>query len=57
MNGESIYFLAIIIMEMFYFWVILIEINRAKDEIEGKIDTLMSDVWVWTRDERRTDDK
>lgn len=56
MSSESIYFLAIIIMEMFYFWVILIEINRAKDEIEGKIDTLMSDVWVWMRDERRTDE-
>ena len=31
-------------------------IRRQVDRIEQKIDTLLSDVWVWTRDERKTDE-
>lgn len=31
-------------------------IRRQVDRIEEKIDTLLSDVWVWTRDERGTDE-
>lgn len=57
MSSEAIYFLAIIVMETFYFWAILIEIDRAKDEIKQKIDNLLPDIWVWTRDKRRTDEQ
>ena len=53
MIGETIYFFAIIIIETFYFWAILVEIDQTKDEIKEKIDTLLSGVWVWTREENR----
>lgn len=44
MIEATIYFFAIFIMETFILCATLVEIDRAKDEIKEKIDTLMSNV-------------